>query len=72
MENRIYKAKQKACFNTLTLNQPDFGIYTVRCYEGPLMKIYFITQNFTLLRETLLYYANLYYMKSFFYNNWIH
>ena len=32
---------------------------------------YFTTQNFTLLRETLLYYAKFYYMEVFFfYKNW--
>ena len=30
------------------------------------MKIYFTTQNFTLLCETLLHYAKLYYMKNIF------
>ena len=36
-----------------------------------LMKIYFTTKNFTLLRKTLLYYVKRIYTKSIFFN-WVY
>ena len=35
-------------------------------YFTLLQKLYFTTENFTLLRKTLLYYGKVYYMKSIF------